>query len=279
VRPVAVGLLAACALAALTASAAAQGIDRAGYERLVAAAAHDPAALARLRAVTDVAGQPVDLYRVLSGSPARVRARLAVLRAAPSARAPGAAASRHAAAAILAGPAYRPARPGALARALAWLARELSIPVGGNGVFGLVVLGLAAAVIAALGSLLVGAVRRSRRRGRESPGAGDGALGVGSASPEELERRASAAEAAGRFEEAMRLQLAAALTRLDAGGAIRVRRDTTIGEVSRSLHSQHFDAAAVRFAGVVYGRRPPTGDDALELRRQLAATLAERGRE
>jgi hypothetical protein len=101
---------------------------------------------------------------------------------------------------------------------------------------------------------------------------------VGSASPEELERRAAAAEAAGRFEEAMRLQLAAALTRLDDAGTIRVRRDTTLGQVARSLHSKEFDAAADRFAGVVYGRRPPTLDDATDLRERLAATVEESGR-
>ena len=73
----------------------------------------------------------------------------------------------------------------------------------------------------------------------------------------------------------MRLQLAAALTRLDEAGAIHVRRDTTVGQVARSLGSPDFDAAAVRFAGVVYGRRPPTIDDAAELRERLAATWTE----
>ena len=115
-------------------------------------------------------------------------------------------------------------------------------------------------------------------RGASASPTPPGALGVGSASAEELERRAAAAEAAGRFEEAMRLQLAAALTRLDEAGAIHVRRDTTVGQVARSLGSPHFDAAAVRFAGVVYGRRPPTPDDAADLRERLAATVAEAAR-
>ena len=101
---------------------------------------------------------------------------------------------------------------------------------------------------------------------------------MGSASAQELDRRAAAAEAAGRFEDAMRLRLAAALTRLDAAGAIRVRRDTTVGQVARSLGNKHFDAAAVGFADVVYGRRPPTAGDATELREQLAATVAEAAR-
>jgi hypothetical protein len=76
----------------------------------------------------------------------------------------------------------------------------------------------------------------------------------------------------------MRLQLAAALTRLDEAGAIHVRRDTTVGQVARSLASPHFDEAAVRFAGVVYGRRTPTIDDSADLRERLAATVAEAAR-
>ncbi|MDX6628029.1 MAG: hypothetical protein QOH00_275 [Gaiellales bacterium] len=277
-KRLAVGLLAACALAAAApaATAVAGGVDGATYQRLVAAAANDPAALARLRSVSAVDGRPVDMRRILAGSPARVGARLRTLRSGPG-RARGAAAARRSAAAVLAGPDYRPRQAGVLARALSWLARLLSIPAGADGVLGLVVLGGAIAAAAALAALLLGSARRVRRRERMLA-AGDGPLGVGSASPEELERRASAAEAAGRFEEAMRLQLAAALTRLDAAGTIRVRRDTTLGQVARSLRSEDFDAAADRFAGVVYGRRPPTVDDAADLRRRLAATVEEAGR-
>jgi hypothetical protein len=277
VRRLAVGLLTACALTALTAPAAAESIDGATYQRLLTAGPSDPAALARLRGVTAVDGRRVDLARVLAGSPARVRSRLAALRAGSSVGAPDPAAARRAASAILAGPDYRKDEAGLLARALSWLARLLSIPAGASGAIGLIVLGAAVAVVAALVALLVGTVRRTRRRQRAHAGE-PGALGVGSASPEELERRAAAAEAAGRFEEAMRLQLAAALTRLDAAGAIRVRRDTTLGQVARSLHSPDFDVAADRFAWVVYGRRPPTGEDAADLRERLLATVDEAGR-
>lgn len=276
-RRLAVGLLTACALTALTASAAAESVDRATYRQLLAAGPSDPAALARLRAVTAVDGVPVDLGRVLAGSPARVRARLAALRTGSPAQAADAASARRSASAILAGPEYRKDEAGLLARALSWLARLLSIPSGASGALGLIVLGGAVAAVAGLAALLVGTVRRSRRRQRAYAGE-PGALGVGSASPDELERRAAAAEAAGRFEEAMRLQLAAALTRLDAAGAIRVRRDTTLGQVARSLHSPNFDAAADRFAWVVYGRRPPTGEDAADLRERLATAVEEAGR-
>ena len=275
-RRLAVGLLTACALAAPAAPAAAEGVDRATYLRLVDAAATDGAALSRLRGVTAVDGRPVAMRRVLTASPARVAARLAVLRAGLG-RPRGAGTARRAAAAILAGPEYHRPQAGLLARALSWLARRLSIPPGADGALGLVVLAAAVAAVAGLAALLLGSVRQRQRRERVSAAA-EGALGVGSASPEELDRRADAAEAAGRFEEAMRLQLAAALTRLDDAGALRVRPDTTLGQVARSLGSRSFDAAADGFAGVVYGRRPPTAGDAADLRRRLAATLDERAR-
>jgi hypothetical protein len=272
VRRLAVGLLTALASLAATLPVAAESVDRATYARLVAAAPGDPAALARLRGVTAVGGQPVDLSSSLDGSPARVRARLAALREGAPAGAPDAAAARRAAAEILAGPDYRPREGGVLARALSWLGDLLSIPSGASGIVGLVVLGGAIAAVAALISLVAGTARRTRRRERRFSDEA-GALGVGSASPEELDRRAAAAEAAGHFEEAMRIQLGPALTRVDAAGRIQVRRDTTVGQVARSLGSPDFDAAAVRFAGVVYGRRPPTVDDAADLRERLAATL------
>jgi hypothetical protein len=274
VRRAAVGLLAALALAAPAAPAAAERVGAATYQRLLTAAQQDPAALARLRGVTSVDGRPVDLRRVLDGTPGRVRERIAALRAPGTGRAPSARASRRSAATILAGSAYRTPERGALARALSWLAGLLSIPAGASGVVGLIVIGAAAAAAAALAALLVGSARR-RTGGRRVPADAAGTLGVGSASAQELDRRAAAAEAAGRYEDAMRHRLAAALTRLDAAGAVRVRRDTTIGQVGRSLGSTHFDVAAVGFADVVYGRRPPTAGDAAELREQLAATVAE----
>ena len=134
----------------------------------------------------------------------------------------------------------------------------------------MVVLAGAVAAVAGLAALLFGSVRQRQRRERVFPGA-EGALGVGSASSEELDRRAAEAEAAGRFEEAMRLQLAAALTRLDGAGAIRVRRDTTLGQVARSLGSHSFDAAADGLASSMGAGS--TARDAADLRSRLAATL------
>jgi hypothetical protein len=274
VRRAAVGLLTACALAASAAPAAAERVDGATYRQLLAAAPRDRTALARLRAVTAVDGRAVALGRVLAGSDARVRARLAVLRANAAGDAAPAAGPRRAAAAILRGPDYRERKPGALARALSWLADLLSIPAGANGIAGLVAIGAVVAAVGALAALLLGSARRRSVRAA-LPADTAGALGVGSASADELDRRAAAAEGAGRLEDAMRLRLAAALTRLDADGVIAVRRDTTVGQVATSLRSHDFDLAADRFAGVVYGRRAPTAADAGELRDRLAASVAE----
>jgi Domain of unknown function (DUF4129) len=276
VKRLAVGLLTAFALVATAAPAPAERIDRATYQRLLAAAPGNAAALARLRAVTAVDGSAFDLRRVLTGSDARVRARLAVLRASTAPGARDAAAARRSAAAILAGKDYRKHRAGILARALSWLGDLIGIPSGASGIVGLIAIGGVVAVLAGLAALVIGAARRAGRRQRVSEHAA-GALGVGSASAEELDRRADAAESAGRYEDAIRLRLAAALTRLDASGAIRVRRDTTVDQVARSLRSAQFDAAADSFSGVVYGRRPPTAGDAAELRERLAATVAEAG--
>ena len=168
-----VGLATACALGALAVPAAAESVDGATYQRLLAAAPADPSALARLRGVTVVDGRPVELRRALSGSSARVRARLEALRAPPPARPQAAAAARRTAAAILAGPEYRERREGWLARALSWLAGLLRIPSGANGAIGLIVLGAALAAVAGLVALLVGigaagaqAGARARARGR-----------------------------------------------------------------------------------------------------------------
>lgn len=127
-RRLAVGVLTACVIATPAAPAAAEAVDRATYQRLVNAADRDASALSRLRGVTAVDGRPVDLQRVLTGSPALVDARLAVLRTGPG-DPRGAAAARRSAAAILAGPDYRPEQAGSLpGRSPGWLACSASRP-------------------------------------------------------------------------------------------------------------------------------------------------------
>ena len=77
----------------------------------------------------------------------------------------------------------------------------------------------------------------------------------------------------------MRLQLAAALTRLDDAGAIRVRRDTTVGQVARSLALagvRRGRRCASPASSTAAGRRRPTMPPTL--RERLAATVEEAAR-
>ena len=249
-RRLAVGLLAACALAGAGGSC---GRRERGRRHVPAARERGGERSRGARAAARRHGRRRPAGRVAARADrlARARGGAAARRCAHAHRAVPPTRRRRAARPPRSWPAptTAPRHAGVLARALSWLARLLSIPAGADGVLGLIVLGVVVAAVGRAG----GAAARARRAGCGGASAccsgREGAFGVGSADPEELERRASAAEAAGRFEEAMRLQLAAALTRLDAAGTIRVRRDTTLGQVARSLRSHDFDAAADRFAG------------------------------
>ena len=83
-----------------------------------------------------------------------------------------------------------------------------------------------------------------------------------------LERLADEAEAAGAFEQALRLRFRAGLLRLDDGGAIDYRPSISTREVSRKLRSEDFDALATTFDDVVYGGR--AAEDA-DVRRRARA--------
>jgi hypothetical protein len=79
--------------------------------------------------------------------------------------------------------------------------------------------------------------------------------------PARLEREADEAERRGDLERAIRLRFRAGLLRLDRAKAIELEASTTSGEVSRRLRSRDFDDVAESFDAVVYGRRPPRGED------------------
>lgn len=79
--------------------------------------------------------------------------------------------------------------------------------------------------------------------------------------PARLEREADEAERRGDLERAIRLRFRAGLLRLDRAKAIELEASTTSGEVSRRLRSREFDDVAGSFDAVVYGRRPPRGQD------------------
>jgi hypothetical protein len=82
--------------------------------------------------------------------------------------------------------------------------------------------------------------------------------------PDDLERAAREAEAAGRTTEAIRLRFAAGLIRLDRAGAIEWHPSISSGSVRRRLRLASFDQVASSFERVTYGKRAPTDED-LEL--------------
>lgn len=92
-------------------------------------------------------------------------------------------------------------------------------------------------------------------------------------SPEELERDAEAAEAAGALDAALRLRFAAGLGRLAARGDVEVRPSTSNAELARRLGRPEFDRLARRFDTTVYGRRPAREADLAEARADWAALL------
>lgn len=128
-----------------------------------------------------------------------------------------------------------------------------------GNVFGQPLIGWPLAALVVLAALLLVA-RTVRRRSWE------GLRGAAErmprpVDPARLEREADEAERRGDLERAIRLRFRAGLLRLDRAKAIELEASTTSGEVSRRLRSREFDDVAGSFDAVVYGRRPPRGED------------------
>jgi hypothetical protein len=115
------------------------------------------------------------------------------------------------------------------------------------------------AVIVGVALLLV--ARRVQGRSWAGVHGGLGERGPRAADPARLEREADEAERRGDLERAIRLRFRAGLLRLDRARAIDLEASTTSGAVSRTLRSSDFDDVAASFDAVVYGRRPPRGED------------------
>lgn len=118
------------------------------------------------------------------------------------------------------------------------------------------------------------ATRLVRRRG---PGAermrGD-ASAISHVDAAQLEREADAAESAGDLERALRLRFRAGVARLLERRQLTDTTSLTTGALVRRFRSDAFAAGARSFDEVVYGRRPPTPEDARRVREAWEAVLA-----
>jgi hypothetical protein len=247
----------ACSLLFLApASAGATSVTDAQLRTLATqAATGDPAALAQLRAVDAVDGQPVHIADALGTSdPVALRSRLRALATPASGAAPNPGQAQASAASVLHQRQYgRAPLPDPIGTAFAkvghFLAKLASHAPGGPVVFWLVV---AAIVLAGAG---FGARRMMRRL---DPAARTARMydGGSAESPDALTRQAEAAEARGAFGEAIRLRFQAGLLTLGERGRLDYRPSLLTGEARRSLHSEAFDDLAARFERVAYADAP-----------------------
>lgn len=273
-------------------AAAQSGRDTSGAELrdLAARAADDPAALARLRQVERVDGVPMAIdVAVGDVSGEALRSRLAVLATASSAEpAPSAGEARDDAARILEQARYRePAQPRPLRGLFRWVGERLQpiieplAPLGrpfaaawravtAGGGWSLLAGGVVA-VIAALASL-----RLVRRRGRRLAAVRQGHRGhARGLDPDQLERDADGAEAAGRFDEAFRLRFLAGLVRLDRAGIVELRPSLTSGALRRRVPS--LQDLTLSFEEIVYGGRAAGPEDVDRSRRDWPRALEQVG--
>jgi hypothetical protein len=93
--------------------------------------------------------------------------------------------------------------------------------------------------------------------------------------PDQLERDATAAEAAGDLDLAIRLRFRAGLLRLDRVGAIRYRPSLTSSQVARTIRSRDFEELAGTFDAIAYGGRPADATDLVDARDRWPRVLTQ----
>ena len=273
-------------LLALAASpAGAQSVSDAQLRALAERAARDPRALAELRAVRQVYGRPVYLGRALEGAEGpELASRLRAL--AEGTGGTGGAAvvapdARVDAEDVLRGRRFQPSRvPRPLAGVLrtigGWLqplsdrAGELWEPISRSLGAQLALAGAVFLVAALISFRLIG--RRSPRSLQRLRRAGAGGAEL---DPDDLEREAAAAEAAGDLEKAVRLRFVAGVLRLDRAGVISYRSSLTTGQLRSRLRSPSFAELAAAFDVIAYGGRQAEASDVVASKAGWPKVLAE----
>ncbi len=159
-----------------------------------------------------------------------------------------------------------------------WLYHHAFVPVG-HGFTGAVggwwplVLGVVSVGLGVMAGVLL-----VRRRGRiASRGPVSPVRGPGVEDPDDLERRASAAETEGDLEGAVRLRFAAGVLRLAQRGVVLNADAQTDRQISERLRSPAFDALAHRHEVIVYGGVRATRSDAAHARNNWPTVLIDVG--
>jgi len=266
--------------------ASAQSVTATQLQALAERAVDDPRALAQLRAVREVDGRPVDIGRTLrdvEGPALTSRLRTLAGDRSTAAAAPAVApeVARSDAEDVLDGRRFQPSRvPRPLKGILSTIGRWLE-PVGEplGRLWGRVADSLGAQLALVAVVFVVAAAVSVRLIGRRSPRAlaRSRAIGVDAEGldPDELEREAASAEAAGDLERAVRLRFVAGVLRLDRAGAIDYRSSMTSGQLASMLRSAPFAELAATFDEIAYGGRRAEESDVQTARTTWPRVLAE----
>jgi hypothetical protein len=280
------GALAALAAAALMAPTAALADDATPAEvrALAARAADDGDALAALRRVDRVGGEPVDLRRALDVDGMELERRLAALARGGEGMGAEVVAARAEAVEILEQRRFEgsgPPKP--FDRFLDWLGGQLR-PLGrpfewlaGWIPGGAATLWTALAIAVVLGAAAFAAWLGRRRGGLvvERLTRADGDQGL---DPDRLDRLAEEAERSGDLELALRLRFRAGLVRLARKRAVPRPETLTSRQLVRLLGSEEFDRLARDLDEVVYGGRAATPADLEAAKTGWPAVLAAAGK-
>lgn len=270
-------------LCSVPAPAVATDVSKEELRDLARRAAAERSALAELRAVDSVEGEPMPVGASLQGADdEEIAQRLRAFDAGTADAAPPDAPNvRSEARQIVAREEFRQRRlPDPIRRAFEWIGEKLE-PVGrwfnrlashvpGRRATLWLILAGAVLVLA-----LVVAGRVAARRGPVARRRDAGGRDPGGARPTGLESEAAEAEASGDLERAIRLRFRAGLLRLDEADLIEFRPSITSREIRASLRSETFERLTAMFDEVVYGRRDPDPSDATAARDAWDVVLRE----